>query len=132
MARAVLKRHLGIDEEPVTSIVNLSRECIPQYTVGYEDRLREFADDIGKEFKGRLRVVGSQFNGVGVNDCISGAWSMARGLRGDGWKSGSVGLERVEDQRPWVKVAAEDMVWSGRGSGKEVMGRGRGGIGGGV
>ncbi|KAF2124151.1 Protoporphyrinogen oxidase [Dothidotthia symphoricarpi CBS 119687] len=132
MARAVLKRHINITEEPVHSIVNLSHECIPQYTVGYEDRLRDFADGIASEFKGRLRVVGSQFNGVGVNDCITGAWNVARGLRGEGWKGDSVGLERVRDRREWVKVAAREMVWSGRGSIKGAVGGGRGGIGGGV
>jgi oxygen-dependent protoporphyrinogen oxidase len=104
MAQAVLKRHLNISEAPTASHVNLAKDCIPQYTLGYEDRLRDFARGISAEFKGRLRVVGNQFNGVGVNDCISAAWNLARGLRGNGWKSGSCGLDRVLDERPWKLV----------------------------
>ncbi|KAJ4375781.1 oxygen-dependent protoporphyrinogen oxidase [Neocucurbitaria cava] len=79
MARAVLKRHLNITAEPLAHCVNLARDAIPQYTLGYEDRARDFADGIESEFKGRLRVVGSQVNGVGVNDCVAGAWAVARG-----------------------------------------------------
>jgi oxygen-dependent protoporphyrinogen oxidase len=111
MARAVVERHLGITAEPTASYVNLSRDCIPQYTLGYEDRLRYFARKTESEFRGRMRVVGSQFNGVGVNDCITGAWNLARGLRGDGWKSRNVGLERVADHREWRVVDAADMVY---------------------
>jgi oxygen-dependent protoporphyrinogen oxidase len=111
MARKVIERHLGITDEPVASYVNLSKDCIPQYTLGYEDRLRTFASSIQDEFNGRLRVVGAQFNGVGVNDCITGAWNVARGLRGEGWKSRSCGLDRVQDSRPWQVVDAMSMVY---------------------
>jgi oxygen-dependent protoporphyrinogen oxidase len=115
MAKAVVERHLGIKEEPVASFVNLSRECIPQYTVGYEDRLVDFAQGISSEFKGRLRVVGNQFNGVGVNDIITGAWNMARGLRGEGWKSRDVGLEKVRDRREWQVVGAGELGYKKKG-----------------
>lgn len=101
-AKSVLRNHLNIEEEPVAHMVNLSKDCIPQYTLGYEERLRDFANGIQDEYKGRLRVVGSQYNGVGVNDCITGAWNLARGLRGDGWKSRSCGLDKVLDRREWV------------------------------
>ncbi|KAL6711707.1 oxygen-dependent protoporphyrinogen oxidase [Coniothyrium glycines] len=112
MARSVLQRHLHIEEEPVAHIVNLSKDCIAQYTLGYEDRLKDFAHGITDEYKGRLRVVGSQFNGVGVNDCITGAWNVARGLRGDGWKSRSCGLDKVVDLRDWIVVPVKDMRYS--------------------
>jgi oxygen-dependent protoporphyrinogen oxidase len=111
MAKSVVQRHLGITEEPTAHFVNLSHDCIPQYTLGYEDRLKDFANGITDEFKGRLRVVGNQFNGVGVNDCITGAWNLARGMRGEGWKSRNCGLERVMDTRPWRVVEAADMVY---------------------
>jgi oxygen-dependent protoporphyrinogen oxidase len=115
MAKSVVQRHLGITEEPTASYVNLSKNCIPQYTLGYEDRLRDFAQGIGNEFKGRLRVVGNQFNGVGVNDIVTGAWNMARGLRGEGWKSRSVGLDRVLDGREWQVVGAGQLGYKKRG-----------------
>ncbi|KAF2997686.1 oxygen-dependent protoporphyrinogen oxidase [Curvularia kusanoi] len=111
MARSVIERHLGIKEAPIAHYVNLSKDCIPQYTLGYEERLKSFASSLQDEFKGRLRVVGNQFNGVGVNDCITGAWQIARGLRGDGWKGNSCGLDRVQDSRPWSVVDARSMTY---------------------
>ena len=104
MAKSVVARHLNITASPAAHYVNLSKDCIPQYTLGYESRLRDFAAGIEKEFKGRLRVVGNQFNGVGVNDCITGAWNLARGMRGEGWKGGSCGLERVGRSEDWGVV----------------------------
>lgn len=118
MARSVIERHLGIKDTPIAHHVNLSKDCIPQYTLGYEDRLQSFASSLQEEFKGRLRVVGNQFNGVGVNDCITGAWNVARGLRGDGWKSRSCGLDRVQDGRPWVTLNASELVYKKRDDSK--------------
>lgn len=114
MARSVIERHLNITDAPTAHHVNLSKDCIPQYTLGYEDRLKAFASSLQDEFKGRLRVVGNQFNGVGVNDCITGAWNVARGLRGDGWKGRSCGLDKVQDGRSWVVVDAMDLAYKAR------------------
>jgi oxygen-dependent protoporphyrinogen oxidase len=111
MAKNVVKRHLKITDEPLVSRSNLSKDCIPQYTVGYEDRLRDFASGIQTEFKGKMRVVGNQFNGVGVNDCISAAWQLARNMRGDGWKSNSCGLDRVQDGRSHSPVDAGELAY---------------------
>lgn len=111
MAKSVLKRHLNISDEPVAHRVNLSRNCIPQFTLGYEDRLQEEANYLSSKFNGRLRVVGTLYNGIGVNACITGAWNMARNLRGDGWKSSSCGLERALDLRPWKVVPVGDMAY---------------------
>jgi oxygen-dependent protoporphyrinogen oxidase len=61
-----------------------------------------------------MRVVGNQFNGVGVNDCITGAWNLARGLRGDGWKNRDVGLGRIEAGE-WRVVPAKTLAWTGSG-----------------
>ncbi|KAF1979562.1 Protoporphyrinogen oxidase [Bimuria novae-zelandiae CBS 107.79] len=95
MAMSLLQRHLKIKEKPTHYHVNLSKDCIPQYTVGYEDRLQKYAHQVADQFKGRVRIVGNQVGGVGVNDCIKGAWSMARGLRGVAWKEPHTGLERA-------------------------------------
>ncbi|KAH9874055.1 hypothetical protein IAQ61_004683 [Plenodomus lingam] len=110
-ARALLQRHLGITEEPVTHIANLSRDCIPQYTLGYADRLADLAHTLSQEFKGKLRLVGNQVNGVGVNDCITGAWNVARGLRGTGWQGRSCGLDRAVDTREWKVVPKSSVVY---------------------
>lgn len=98
MAMSVVRRHLNIKEEPTHHNVNLSKDCIPQYTVGYEDRLRTYAGEVRDKFNGKVRIVGSQTHGVGVNDCIRAAWAMARDLRGVGWKGNSTGIERVHER----------------------------------
>lgn len=109
MAKNVLERHLGITDEPAAYHVNLSKDCIPQYTLGYEDRLQELAQHLGKEYRGRMRVVGNQVNGVGVNDVIQGAWNLVRGLKNGGWKNSKTGLERVTDDREWSVVPAASL-----------------------
>ncbi|KAH6882038.1 hypothetical protein BKA58DRAFT_328417 [Alternaria rosae] len=111
MAKSVLRRHIGITEEPTAHIANLSRDCIPQYTLGYDDRLKQFAQGMSSEFKGRLRVVGAQFNGVSVNDIIAAAWQVSRSMRGEGWKGRSCGLDRIMDEREWVVVPASEMAY---------------------
>ncbi|KAF2711386.1 Protoporphyrinogen oxidase [Pleomassaria siparia CBS 279.74] len=102
LAKSVIQRHLGITEEPAACHVSLHHDCIPQYTVGYEDRLKQYGEKLQSDFKGKVRVVGNQYNGVGVNDCVRGAWSLAKALSGDGWKKTSCGLDRAMDTRPWV------------------------------
>lgn len=104
LARSVIQRHLFITEEPVASHINLSQDCIPQYTVGFDDRLKAYAQKVKEDYRGRVRVVGNLYHGVGVNDCIKAAWMMARGLRGVGWRERGTGLERAVDEREWVAL----------------------------
>lgn len=91
MARSVLERHLGIKEEPEAWQVNLEKNCIPQYTVGHEQRLKQAHSNISREYKGRLRVAGNWMSGVGVNDCLRSAYEVAKNLS----KDDATGLEHV-------------------------------------
>lgn len=95
MARSILERHLLIKEEPEAWEVNLQNDCIPQYHVGHEDRLKKAHNKLWSEYKGRVRVAGNWMSGVGVNDCLRSAWDVARSLR-EG-KDGT-GLEHVGAQ----------------------------------
>ncbi|KAK3669627.1 oxygen-dependent protoporphyrinogen oxidase [Recurvomyces mirabilis] len=92
LARSVLQRHLNISEEPEAWQVNIQKDCIPQYTVGHESRLKSAHNNIWREYKGRLRVAGNWMAGVGVNDCLRSAWDVVQSLRSgmDG-----TGLEHV-------------------------------------
>ena len=92
LARSVVQRHLGITEEPEVWQVNMQKDCIPQYTVGHEQKLKAAHNNIWREYKGRLRVAGNWMAGVGVNDCLRSAYDVARGLK-EG-KAGT-GLEDV-------------------------------------
>lgn len=95
MARSILARHLGVHQEPEAHMVNLQKDCIPQYTVGHEARLKQAHNALWREYRGKLRVAGSWVHGVGVNDCLRSAWDVVKGLR-EG-KDGT-GLEKVGNE----------------------------------
>ncbi|KAA8624360.1 protoporphyrinogen oxidase [Pyrenophora tritici-repentis] len=115
MAKSLLARHLNITDEPTAHYVNLAKDCIPQYTLGYQDRLAGFAERMSGEFGGRVRFVGSQFNGVGVNDCVAGAWSVARELKDGGWMGRSCGLDKVGMGERWMVVPSARMKFADKG-----------------
>ncbi|KAF2455304.1 hypothetical protein BDY21DRAFT_396643 [Lineolata rhizophorae] len=83
MARGILKRHLGIEEEPAVANARAHRDCIPQYLVGHDDQLVEAGKQLKAEFGNMLRVAGSSYLGVGVADCVLNAWAVVEGLRED-------------------------------------------------
>ncbi|MCJ1466296.1 oxygen-dependent protoporphyrinogen oxidase [Pseudocyphellaria aurata] len=98
MAKAILKRHLGIVMEPTVIRVGLQKDCIPQYTVGHFERMVQ-TSSLLKRFEGRLRVAGSSYKGVGLNDCVRAASDVVRGLV-DG--TGTDGLESFVSEPQWV------------------------------
>ncbi|KAL8930494.1 MAG: hypothetical protein Q9208_000678 [Pyrenodesmia sp. 3 TL-2023] len=79
MAKDILKRHLGISEEPRAVRVGLQKECIPQYVVGHHRRMAHGHEAL-KFFNGRLRVAGSSYTGVGLNDCVRSARNVITSL----------------------------------------------------
>lgn len=79
MAKDILKRHLGISEEPRAVRVGLQKECIPQYVVGHHERMAQGHEAL-RSFNGRLRVAGSSYTGVGLNDCVRSARNVITGL----------------------------------------------------
>lgn len=87
MAKTILKRHLGISEEPQAIRVGLQKNCIPQYTVGHHARMTRGHQELQK-FKGKLRVAGNSYTGVGLNDCVRAAkdivTSLVKGERATG------------------------------------------------
>ncbi|KAI9892454.1 MAG: oxygen-dependent protoporphyrinogen oxidase [Vezdaea aestivalis] len=103
MAKAVLRRHLGITIEPCAIRSSLHYNCIPQYTVGHLQRMAEFRDRLSKAFKGRLRVAGSSFTGAGVNDSIASGWCVASEIVRDG--------DRTRPDMPLNLVDRE--MWTG-------------------
>lgn len=111
LARSLLQRHLNISEEPEAWSVNLQRDCIPQYTVGHEQRLKTARGNLSKLFEGRVKVAGNWMQGVGVNDCLRSAWEAAEAVRkGDR----GTGLEFVGETE-MVKVARKA---KGKGGGE--------------
>ncbi|CCX33660.1 Similar to Protoporphyrinogen oxidase; acc. no. Q10062 [Pyronema omphalodes CBS 100304] len=92
MARETVNLHLGILEEPSLVHVTLQRECIPQYTLGHEQRLHAIRGDLLDRFDGRLAVAGASYRGIGVGSCIRWAWATARAMARAGK---ATGLETV-------------------------------------
>lgn len=107
MAKSILKRHLGITEEPAKVLASLQKDCIPQYTVGHEERMKTAHDELMSGFGGRLAVAGNSYTGVGVNDCVRGARDVVIRLKdslGVGSEGGLAvtGLETFLYERKYV------------------------------
>ena len=100
MAVSVLERHLNITEKPAAHMVNMQADCIPQYNVGHEKRIRSAHDKLLQDYKGRLRVAGNWVNGVGVNDCLRSAWDVVQELRDEN----KTGLEVVVEDKNYTRV----------------------------
>ena len=105
MAKAILKRHLGVDEEPRAVRVSIQSNCIPQYRVGHDDRMAA-ASQMLEGWKGRLRVAGNSYTGVGLNDCVRAARDIVKGLV-DGTKR--TGLEAFVGGKKWSWVKPEEL-----------------------
>lgn len=71
--RKYLKTILGIEQEPDHVRVNVLRNCIPQYTLGHYERVKEIRDYLVTE-KLPLELCGAAYDGIGVNDVV---WSSA-------------------------------------------------------
>ncbi|KIW03155.1 protoporphyrinogen oxidase [Verruconis gallopava] len=96
-AKSVVKRHLGIKAEPAVTMVNQQHDCIPQYTVGHTRRLRSAHSELLRRFGGRLKVAGSSYGGVGINDCVVAGMEIAGLAAGkkENWQN-KTGLEWAE------------------------------------
>ncbi len=103
MARSVLARHLQITDEPAVVNAELHVDCIPQYAVGHETRLATAHSELQQAFQGRLRVAGSSYTGVGVNDCLRSAYDVATSVKGYP-ESPLTGLEHLGVKEKWVEL----------------------------
>lgn len=65
MAKRLLRRHLGITEEPIGTVARLEKNAIPQYNVGHFDTLKGVHSALSA-FDGRVRVAGNCYNGIGL------------------------------------------------------------------
>ncbi|KAI9788162.1 MAG: oxygen-dependent protoporphyrinogen oxidase [Peltula sp. TS41687] len=106
MAKAVLRRHLKIEEEPAYVMASLQKSCIPQYTVGHDRRMRTAHVTLQDEFKGLLKVAGSSYTGVGINDCVRAAAEMRR-ILGESEARHQTGLESFVEHPRWTEVSSD-------------------------
>ncbi|XP_052866525.1 protoporphyrinogen oxidase [Anopheles cruzii] len=80
VALANVDKILHIGQRPDAYKVNLLRRCIPQYTVGHQERVKAARDYIDQH---RLPIVlcGASYDGVGVNDVILSARKSVEALQ---------------------------------------------------
>lgn len=72
LATTQVENILKISVKPDVFEVNIHRKCIPQYVVGHHDRIQRIHKYI-KDNKLPLRLCGSAYDGVGINDVIFSA-----------------------------------------------------------
>lgn len=105
MAKSVLRRHLGIDDEPEAYKAMLHKNCIPQYTVGHCKRMKDGSMELEGAFKGKLRVAGSSYGGVGLNDCVRSARDVVMRMKEEDtspWAPVRTGLEDFAKAESWI------------------------------
>lgn len=70
MAQQALEKYLGIKQAPDACVIG--KALIPQYVLGHHKRLEYFH----KQFP-EVELIGNNYSGIGVNDCIEAAWKSA-------------------------------------------------------
>lgn len=122
MAKAVLNRHLGITEAPVFAKARMQWKAIPQYEVGHHERMARIHQDLRREFDGRLKVAGSAYQGVGVNDCVKAARKASFDIR-EGLDE-RTGLESFGQETRWAvyKRKERTVYMLNKGGGKGGLG----------
>jgi oxygen-dependent protoporphyrinogen oxidase len=76
MSLQAIRRHMGITTVPAAWHVEIVKQAIPQYLVGHTDKVASLKAVLSEQ-KGNLRIMGSSYGGVSVNDCIAEAKEMA-------------------------------------------------------
>jgi oxygen-dependent protoporphyrinogen oxidase len=73
-ARRSVRRTLFTSGEPelVASHVSVQKDCIPQYEIGHDLKLRRIREivDQDRRLQGRLSVCHASYMGVSMNDCV--------------------------------------------------------------
>lgn len=77
-AREAIARHLSITQSPDALHVTIARQAIPQYEVGHHLRLQTIEETLSQYSGGRIRLAGSAWYGVAVNECIAHAKCVAQ------------------------------------------------------
>ena len=106
MAKAILSRHLGISKKPDAIRVSLQRDCIPQYPVGHQRNMECANDALSQMFRGRLRVAGNSYTGVGLNDCVRAARDVVQEMGGSKRKTG---LESFVGGKKYLWVTKKEL-----------------------
>jgi oxygen-dependent protoporphyrinogen oxidase len=76
LARAELKRLMGIEEAPLFHVVHVWPKSMPQYVMGHEERRRAITQMVDN--CPGLYLAGNAYSGVGISDCVQMAKETAK------------------------------------------------------
>ena len=76
-AKKIVKEHLNISEIPIVEKSYKAESAIPQYPVGYAEKIKQFKKHILDE-NYPLTIGGQAVSGVSVNDCIHHSKQLAK------------------------------------------------------
>jgi len=64
-----LKNTIGLDGEPVTTVVSRWKNAMPQYTVGHEAKIARVKEELYEHFP-TVKLAGSSFEGISIPECV--------------------------------------------------------------
>lgn len=64
-----LKKTIGIDGEPITTVVTRWKNAMPQYTVGHEAKVLRIKQELQEHFP-TVKLAGSSFEGISIPECV--------------------------------------------------------------
>ncbi|KAI8980317.1 protoporphyrinogen oxidase [Pilobolus umbonatus] len=110
--RDIMSQFLNIHDDPEYSMVHLQKQCIPQYMVHHESRMRDLHHALKKTYGHLLSVTGASYLGVSVPDCIKNSRMLVEELV----VSGALGSREkvVTGLGKVVEVSSTEMKDSGR------------------
>ncbi|KAG1168605.1 hypothetical protein G6F70_004729 [Rhizopus microsporus] len=122
-ARKAVSQFLHIDSEPRYSMVNLQKQCIPQYLVGHESRMRSLHHALKQKYSHLLSVSGASYLGVSVPDCIKNSRMLVEELLMSGALGSRqkvvTGLGKIDEQLTTEEM--KDQVRLSKGNTSVIM-----------
>ncbi|MED4886843.1 protoporphyrinogen oxidase [Lysinibacillus sp. FSL R7-0073] len=64
-----LNKTIGIDGEPITTVVTRWKNAMPQYTVGHEAKVQRIKQELREHFP-TVKLAGSSFEGISIPECV--------------------------------------------------------------
>ena len=64
-----LNKTIGINGEPITTVVTRWKNAMPQYTVGHEAKVQRIKQELREHFP-TVKLAGSSFEGISIPECV--------------------------------------------------------------
>eukprot|EP01083_Nonionella_stella_P049671 132288_1 len=60
--------------------INRCEQAISHYQVGHQDKLEELRNHLTTVYHGKVSLIGSGYDGIGINDCIASAYKSVQNM----------------------------------------------------